>query len=52
MECPHCQSQKIVKNGKDCHQNVDISTSVRCLVEDGHKVDRELLSTLSPYLAG
>jgi transposase-like protein len=21
MECPHCQSQKIVKNGKDYHQD-------------------------------
>ena len=21
MESPHCQSQKIVKNGKDCHQD-------------------------------
>lgn len=29
---------------------VDISTAVRSLVEEGHQVDRELLSTLSPYL--
>jgi Tn3 transposase DDE domain len=29
---------------------VDISAAVRSLVEEGHKVDRELLSTLSPYL--
>ncbi|WP_445260508.1 transposase-like zinc-binding domain-containing protein, partial [Pseudanabaena sp. UWO311] len=21
MECPHCQSEKIVKNGKDYHQD-------------------------------
>jgi TnpA family transposase len=29
---------------------VDISAAVRSLVEEGHQVDRELLSTLSPYL--
>ena len=29
---------------------VDISTAVRSLVDEGHKVDRVLLSTLSPYL--
>jgi TnpA family transposase len=32
------------------HNTVDISKAVRGLVEEGYKVDRDLLATLSPYL--
>ena len=40
----------LVANAVIFQNTVDISAAVWSLVEEGHKVDRELLSTLSPYL--
>lgn len=42
---------KISRNSAVILQNtVDISYTVRALSEEGYKVDRALLATLSPYL--
>lgn len=30
MECPHCQEQKVVKNGKDYHQDGKVVQNYQC----------------------